>query len=201
MAIIGGAKVSDKIGVLEKLVEKVDKLLIGGGMAFTFLKALGYEVGKSLCEVDMLDTAREIMEKAKQKGVKLLLPVDCVIAERAEIDSPAKETSVQENTDGLDGPRHRTGHDNPFRRGTGRCEDDRVERPDGYVRIGALQQGDHRPWLGCGRFRCHEHRRGRRYGYGCSPGRRLGPHLLHIDRRRSIPGASGRQDHARGRGP
>lgn len=95
VAIIGGAKVSDKIGVLKNLVDKVDTMLIGGGMAFTFIKAQGYEVGKSLCEVDMLDTAREIMEKAKQKGVKLLLPVDCIIAERVEIDSPAKETSVK----------------------------------------------------------------------------------------------------------
>ncbi|HAR95533.1 MAG TPA: phosphoglycerate kinase [Deltaproteobacteria bacterium] len=95
VAIIGGAKVSDKIGVLKNLVEKVDAMLIGGGMAFTFIKAQGYEVGKSLCEVDMLDTAREIMEKAKQKGVKLLLPVDCIIAERAEIDALAKEASVQ----------------------------------------------------------------------------------------------------------
>jgi phosphoglycerate kinase len=95
-AIIGGAKVSDKIGVLKNLIEKVDKMIIGGGMAFTFIKAQGYEVGKSLCEIDMLDTAREIMEKAKQKGVKLYLPVDCIIAERAEIDSPVKQTSVQE---------------------------------------------------------------------------------------------------------
>jgi phosphoglycerate kinase len=95
-AIIGGAKVSDKIGVLKNLIEKVDKMLIGGGMAFTFIKAQGYEVGKSLCEVDMLDMAREIMEKAQKKGVKLYLPVDCVIAERAEIDSPAKQISVQE---------------------------------------------------------------------------------------------------------
>lgn len=95
-AIIGGAKVSDKIGVLKNLVDKVDKMLIGGGMAFTFIRALGFEVGKSLCEPDMLDTAREVMEKAKQKGVKLYLPVDCVVAERAEIDAPARQTSVQE---------------------------------------------------------------------------------------------------------
>jgi phosphoglycerate kinase len=95
-AIIGGAKVSDKIGVLKNLIEKVDKILVGGGMAFTFIKAQGYEVGKSLCEMDMLDTAREIMEKAKDKGVLLCLPVDCVIAERAEADSPAKQASVKE---------------------------------------------------------------------------------------------------------
>lgn len=96
VAIIGGAKVSDKIGVLEKLIEKVDKLLIGGGMAFTFLKAQGNEVGKSLCEEDMLDTARAIMEKARQKGVKLYLPVDCVIAQEASADALTKYVSVQE---------------------------------------------------------------------------------------------------------
>ncbi len=96
VAIIGGAKVSDKIGVLEKLTEKVDKLIIGGGMAFTFLKALGYEVGKSLCETDQLDTARTIMNKAKEKGVKLYLPVDAVVAERAAADAVTKICSVQE---------------------------------------------------------------------------------------------------------
>jgi phosphoglycerate kinase len=96
VAIIGGAKVSDKIAVLEKLTEKVDKLLIGGGMAFTFLKAQGYEVGKSLCEEDMLDTARTIMEKARQKGVKFFLPVDCVIAQEPSEDAVIKYVSVQE---------------------------------------------------------------------------------------------------------
>ena len=96
VAIIGGAKVSDKIGVLDRLVEKVDKLLIGGGMAFTFLKALGSEVGKSLCETDMLDTARTIMEKAKARGVKLYLPVDCVVAQSASADAAAMHVPVQE---------------------------------------------------------------------------------------------------------
>ena len=96
VAIIGGAKVSDKIGVLDRLVEKVDKLLIGGGMAFTFLKALGSEVGKSLCETDMLDTARAIMEKAKARGVKLYLPVDCVVAQSASADAVAMYVPVQE---------------------------------------------------------------------------------------------------------
>jgi phosphoglycerate kinase len=96
VAIIGGAKVSDKIGVLENLLEKVDKLIVGGGMAFTFLKALGYEVGNSLCEQDMLDTAKAIMEKAKEKNVKFYLPVDCVVAERAAADAEAKNCTVQE---------------------------------------------------------------------------------------------------------
>jgi len=96
VAIIGGAKVSDKIGVLEKLIEKVDKLIVGGGMAFTFLKALGYEVGNSLCEADMLELAQNIMNKAKEKNVKFYLPVDCVIAEKAEATAEAKICTIQE---------------------------------------------------------------------------------------------------------
>jgi phosphoglycerate kinase len=96
VAIIGGAKVSDKIGVLEKLIEKVDKLIIGGGMAFTFLKAQGYEVGKSLCEEEMLGVAKDIMEKARQRKVRLYLPVDCVVAERAAADAQTRYTPVQE---------------------------------------------------------------------------------------------------------
>jgi phosphoglycerate kinase len=96
VAIIGGAKVSDKIGVLESLVEKVDKLIVGGGMAFTFLRALGYETGKSLCEENMLDLARDIMEKAKAKGVKFYLPVDCVVSEKAAADAEVKIVAIQE---------------------------------------------------------------------------------------------------------
>jgi phosphoglycerate kinase len=91
VAVIGGAKVSDKIAVLEKLVEKVDTLLIGGGMAFTFLKAAGYGVGKSLCEAEMLDLARTITAKAQQRGVRLCLPEDCVIA---QAPAAAAETRV-----------------------------------------------------------------------------------------------------------
>jgi phosphoglycerate kinase len=96
VAIIGGAKVSDKIGVLEKLLEKVDKLIVGGGMAFTFFKALGYEVGNSICEQNMLDTAKAIMEKAKNRNVKFYLPVDCVIAEKAAADAEVKTCTIQE---------------------------------------------------------------------------------------------------------
>ena len=95
-AIIGGAKVSDKIGVLEKVIEKVDKLIVGGAMAFTFLKASGYEVGKSKCEEDMLDTARSIMAKAKERKVSLYLPVDSMIAEQPAADSPAKACGISE---------------------------------------------------------------------------------------------------------
>ncbi len=96
VAIIGGAKVSDKIGVLESLAEKVDKLIVGGGMAFTFLRALGYDTGTSLCEENMLDLARNIMEKAKTNGVKFYLPVDCVVAQTAAADAETKVVTVQE---------------------------------------------------------------------------------------------------------
>ncbi len=95
-AIIGGAKVSDKIGVLENLVDKVDKLLIGGGMAFTFLKALGNEVGKSICENEMVDKAKEIMEKAKGKHVAIYLPFDCVVADKADAAAQIKVVRVDE---------------------------------------------------------------------------------------------------------
>ena len=93
-AIIGGAKVSDKIGVLENLVDTVNMLIIGGGMAFTFLKAMGKEIGKSICEPDMLDKARSIMEKAGSKNVRVLLPVDCIVADKAEADAAVNTCSV-----------------------------------------------------------------------------------------------------------
>jgi len=80
-AVMGGAKISDKILVVEQLLDKVDNLIIGGGMSYTFVKADGGEVGKSLCEKDKLDLAREIVEKAKAKGVNLIFPVDTVIAD------------------------------------------------------------------------------------------------------------------------
>lgn len=83
-AILGGAKVSGKIGVLEHLENKVDKVLIGGGMAFTFIKAMGYEIGDSLVEGEMLETAQRIRKKLKSAGIKFYLPVDCVIAQTLE---------------------------------------------------------------------------------------------------------------------
>ena len=90
VAILGGAKVSDKIGVIDSLLEKVDTLMIGGGMAYTFFKAQGYEVGNSICEVDKLDLAKSAMEKAKQKGVKLLLPVDTKVGKEFKEDTESK---------------------------------------------------------------------------------------------------------------
>nr|WP_330389446.1 phosphoglycerate kinase [Peptostreptococcus sp. D1] len=87
LAILGGAKVSDKLGVINNLLEKVDTLIIGGGMAYTFIKALGYEIGTSLLEEDKIDYAKEMIAKAELKGVKLLLPIDVVYADRFAEDA------------------------------------------------------------------------------------------------------------------
>ncbi len=90
VAILGGAKVSDKIGVIENLLDKVDTLIVGGGMAYTFLKAQGMNIGKSLCEEDKLELAKSLVEKAKVKGVNFLLPVDTTIASEFKADAESK---------------------------------------------------------------------------------------------------------------
>ncbi|MEK6802788.1 MAG: phosphoglycerate kinase [Nitrospirota bacterium] len=96
VAILGGAKVSGKIGVIENLGKKVDKVIIGGGMAFTFLKAMGLEIGQSLVENDMLDFAKGVQEHAFSSGVKFYLPVDCVVAASREPGAETKIVPVQE---------------------------------------------------------------------------------------------------------
>ncbi|MDR3560201.1 MAG: phosphoglycerate kinase [Negativicutes bacterium] len=94
VAIIGGAKVSDKIGVIANLLTKVDVLIIGGGMANTFIAAQGYATGKSLVEADKLDLARELLEDAGKRGVKLLLPTDMVVADRFAADAATKVVAI-----------------------------------------------------------------------------------------------------------
>lgn len=93
-AIIGGAKVKDKIGVIESLLEKVDHLIIGGGLSFTFIKAQGYDIGKSLLEEDKIDLAKSFIEKAKEKGVQLHMPVDAVVANEFSKDAETKIVDV-----------------------------------------------------------------------------------------------------------
>ena len=109
VAILGGAKVSDKIGVIESLLEKVDTLIIGGGMAYTFFKSMGYSVGKSICELDKLDLAQELMKKAKEKNVKLVLPIDNVIAKEIAPNAENKvidSDNIPDEWEGLDiGPK------------------------------------------------------------------------------------------------
>lgn len=103
VAILGGAKVSDKIKVIEKLIEKADSIIIGGGMTFTFLKAMGYNVGNSICELDRLDIAKETMKKAEEKGVKLLFPVDTVCGKDFSNDTEKLTVNSKEIPDGWQG--------------------------------------------------------------------------------------------------
>lgn len=105
VAILGGAKVSDKISVIENLIDKVDTLIIGGGMAYTFFKAKGYGVGTSLCELDKVDLANSLLQKAKEKNVNLLLPVDNVVGKEFDANTEAKTVpsdSIPEGWMGLD---------------------------------------------------------------------------------------------------
>ena len=103
VAILGGKKVSDKIGVIDSLLEKVDTLLIGGAMAYTFFKAMGYEVGNSVCEPDKIDLALAAMEKAKTKGVKMLLPVDTVVGKEFDPNTESKIVGYKEIPEGWEG--------------------------------------------------------------------------------------------------
>ena len=103
VAILGGKKVSDKIGVINSLLEKVDTLMIGGAMAYTFFKAQGYNVGNSICELDKLDLAKELLEKAKQKNVKFMLPVDTKIGKEFKADTESKTVLCTEIPDGWSG--------------------------------------------------------------------------------------------------
>lgn len=107
VAILGGAKVSDKIGVIENLLTKVDKIIIGGGMAYTFLKTQGIEIGKSLLEEDKLELAQELLDRAKENGVEILLPVDFVVSDSFGKDAPATVvTEISPDVESLDvGPK------------------------------------------------------------------------------------------------
>ncbi len=105
VAILGGAKVADKIGVITNLLNKCDSLIIGGGMAYTFLKAQGYEIGDSLLDAESIDLAKSLMQQAKDKGVNLLLPVDNVVADRFDADADhkvVKSTDIPAGWQGMD---------------------------------------------------------------------------------------------------
>ena len=109
VAVLGGAKVSDKIGVIQNLLNKADVILVGGGMAYTFFKAQGYEIGTSLCEDGSIELAKQLLQQAKEKNVALVLPIQNVVAERFENDSPAfavDSTKIPADMMGMDiGPK------------------------------------------------------------------------------------------------
>lgn len=103
IAILGGAKVSDKIKVIENLIEKADSIIIGGGMTYTFLKAMGYNVGDSICELDRIELAKETMKKAEEKNVKLLFPVDTLCGKEFSNETEIKTVNSKEIPDGWQG--------------------------------------------------------------------------------------------------
>jgi phosphoglycerate kinase len=100
-AIIGGSKISSKLALLESLLAKVDVMIIGGGMANTFLKAKGFNIGSSLCENDLLDTAKKILAAADKKGCKIILPVDCVVAQEFKKHAPSRILAADKITSGM----------------------------------------------------------------------------------------------------
>jgi phosphoglycerate kinase len=165
VAILGGAKVSDKIGAIENLLMKVDKLIIGGAMASTFLAAIGCDMGDSKVEPDWIDHARELVEKANKKKVKLYLPVDTVVAEKFDEDRPGTGSPRK-----LDGPRYRSGNDAALRRGAPKREDDHLERPHGGFRNGRLFPGHPRDGIVRRQLLRPDHRWGRRYRRGGAEG-------------------------------
>ena len=151
--VLGGSKVSDKLGVIDNLLGKADRLLIGGGMVFTFLAAQGHEVGKSLLEADQLDTCRAYLQRAEESGVQILLPTDVVVA--PEFAADAEPTVVPADAMpadqiGLDiGPDSGAGL-----RGRARRRADRVlERADGRLRVRRLRRGHPRGGRGADRDR------------------------------------------------
>jgi 3-phosphoglycerate kinase len=184
VAVLGGAKVSDKIEVIDNLIPRIDRLIIGGAMAYTFFKAMGKPVGGSLVEDDKLDSAREVLAQAKSHGLQLLLPTDHVVAPKLEAGAGALgRRSGHRDTHGA---RHRARHRAGLCRGADRCEDGRLERSDGRLRDRRLRAGYAQRRKSRGGGAGHDHRRRRRLDSGDCEGRRDGPHHPHLHRRRRV---------------
>ena len=200
VGILGGAKVSDKIEVIDNLLAKVDRLLIGGAMAYTFFRALGLPTGKSLVEEDKLDAARDVDHAAKARGVELKLPVDHVVAEALEAGVPPKcsRSTTRRSASGWGSTSARD--DEAVRRSRARGEDRGLERSDGRVRDRGVRRRHARRGAGGGRRAGHDHHRRRRFGVGGEQGRRRRPHHAHLDRRRRLARVPGRADAAGRRG-
>ena len=204
IAIVGGAKVSTKLELLENLIGKVEALVIGGAMANTFLHAQGINVGKSLVEKDMADTARRILDKAEAGSCAIILPVDAIVAFHFEANAPSHAYGVDAiPADGMildiggAVDRARQGRDRRGRHAG-------LERAVRRLRAAAVREGHGRDRPICGganqgRQACFGRRR-RRHGRGAQRGRRRGPIHLCVHSRRRLPGMDGGQAVARGRG-
>ena len=139
--VLGGAKVSDKLGVIDNLLQTADRLLIGGGMVFTFLAAKDYEVGKSLLEADQVEPSRATSTQAKERGVEIVLPVDIVAATEFSADADHEVVAGRRDPGRPDGPGHRARVRRAVRREAQGLQDGLLERPDGRVRDGPVCRG------------------------------------------------------------
>ena len=199
VAILGGSKISGKIDVIQNLLDKVDTLVIVGGMAYTFYRALGVKTGKSLVEEDKIELAKETLAKAKAKGVKLLSARgqrDCrQLCERRQNPGVGQ---LQRFPGRLAGARHRPQVRGRDRAGGFNRQDDRVERAGGRLRVPALCHRHQRDCAGSrGQSHGHVDHRRRRFGERDQPGRRSRPDHAHLHRRRSQPRIPRRQKAAR----
>ena len=195
VAILGGAKVSDKIEVIQNLMKVVDRLMIGGAMAYTFLRARGESTGKSLVEEDKIDLAKELMAAS---GDKLMLPVDHVVA--AELKAGAENEVVDQVPDGKMGLDIGPKTIDAYSKVIAGAKTIIWNGPMGVFRDAAVRQGHRGAGEGCGGFGSGERGGRRRFGEGDQVGRRGGQDFAHLDRRRSVAGVSGRGRTARCRG-
>ena len=164
VVVLGGSKVSDKLGVIGNLLGLADRVLIGGGMAYTFLAALGHEVGTSLLEADQIESCKAVLAEAAERGVELVLPTDIVVAPRFAADAPATRGRGRRDPGRPHGPGHRPGLARAVRVEAGRREDGVLERADGRVRVPGLR-GRH-PGRGRGADQGRRAHRGRRRRLG-----------------------------------
>ena len=204
MAILGGAKVSDKIEVVENLMKIADAMLIGGGMAYTFLKSQGLAVGKSLVEADKLDLARRVMEDAKQRNFRLLLPSDHVLGAEFKADTQDANAPVEADSRRLDGAGHRAAkRSQQFAAEIARAKTIVWNGPMGVFEMPAFANGTlemaHAVAAATARWG-DLHCRRRRFGGGGASGGRGGQDFAHFDGRWRIAGVSGGPEAARRRG-
>ena len=198
IAILGGAKVSDKIGVIRNLLDKVDALIIGGGMAYTFLKAQGEPVGKSLVEEDKIELARELLKEAKAHKLKFLLPTDHVVAEKIDVNAIVRTVpsgGIPENMMALDiGPKTVEA----FTEEIGRALTIVWNGPMGVFEVAPFAKGTFKiAQADSGECWRHVDRRRRRFGISRERSRRRGQNYAHLHRRRSFVGVFGRQKASR----
>ena len=199
LAIVAGSKVSTKLRLLENLIGKVDQLIVGGGIANTFIAAAGFGVGKSLVEIDLLGVARKIIADAKARGGEVPIPADVVVAPEFKADAPATVQGRRRRRRRHD-PRHRPGNGPALRGADRQGRHGRLERPGRRVRVRRVRQRHRNARAGDRRFRRILDRRRRRHARGDREIRSGKGYFVYFDRRRRVPRVPRGQRVARCRG-